>query len=153
MAGVANRAGCGIGPLRGVGVCQMTALTRRTAHWACLAGASTVLLLASLSTGRASALALVECQHPLVTGVEVYHLHHITSHSACPVAMALFRWENAGGNGSNYAKLYGCKGLGHAYLRMHTFKGWHLALKPEFVMSRGGASFAVTGTDFPISCT
>ena len=128
----------------------MTAAHSRAANWACVALASAALLLASLCAGRASALAIVECQHPVMTGVEVYRLHHITSHSACPVALALFRWEITG---SHERALYGCHGIGHPYLRLHSFHGWHLALTPDFVMSRHGTSFAVGGTDFPINCT
>ncbi len=131
----------------------MTGVHSRVARCGCVAFASTVLLLGSLSASRASASAIVECQHPVVTGVEVFKLHHITSRSACPVALALFRWETSGSTGSHERALYGCHGIGHPYLRLHSFKGWHLALTPYFVMSRHGASFAVGGTDFPISCT
>ena len=93
---------------------------------------------------------MTECQHPVMTGVEVYKLRHVTSRVACPVALALFRWE-AGGR--HERELYGCHGIGHPYLRLREFHGWHLALTPDFVMSRNGASFAVGGTDFPINCT
>jgi len=41
----------------------------------------------------------------------------------------------------------------HPYLRLHHFHGWRLSLTPDFVMSRGRASFDVEGTDFPINCT
>jgi hypothetical protein len=95
-------------------------------------------------------LTIIECQHPVRTGVEIYKLHHITSHSACPVALALFHWETAGNRES---VLYGCHGIGRPYLRLRTFHGWHLALTPDFVMSRHRASFAVGGTDFPVNCT
>jgi hypothetical protein len=130
-------------------------------YWGRVALASAVLLLASLSASRAGAAANIECQHPAVTGVEVYRLHHITSRGACPVALALFRWETTGGH---QRALYGCHGIGHPYLRLHSFHGWHLALTrslhrtlgdqfPDFVMSRHGAWFAVGGTDFPINCS
>jgi hypothetical protein len=131
----------------------MTAAHSRVAHWGCVAFASAVLLLASLSASHASASSTVECQHPVRTGVEVFKLHHITSSSACPVALALFHWETTGSPGSGERALYGCHGLGRPYLRMRSFHGWHLALTPDFVMSRHGASFAVGGTDFPINCT
>jgi hypothetical protein len=131
----------------------MTAAENRVARKGCVAFAIVLVLLASLSTGRASAATTIECQHPLVTGVEVYRLHHITSRSACPVALALFRWETKGDDGSGERALYGCHGLGHPYLRRHEFHGWHLTLTPDFVMSRHGKSFAVGGTDFPINCT
>lgn len=107
-----------------------------------------VLLLAWLP--NAGAATFVECQHPVMTGVEVYRLHDIKSRAACPVALKLFHWETAGNRES---RLYGCHGIGHPYLRLHAFRGWHLKLTPDFVMSRNGASFAVGGTDFPINCT
>jgi hypothetical protein len=131
----------------------MIATDSRAGHWKRFTLVSLVLLLVSLSAGRASAATSIECQHPLVTGVEVYKLRHITSHSACPVALALFRWETKGDDGSGERALYGCHGLGRPYLRRHTFQGWHLSLTPDFVMTRRGSSFAVGGTDFPINCT
>jgi hypothetical protein len=131
----------------------MNVVRSRPAHWGYLVLASAVLLLASLSAGRAGASTIIECQHPVRTGVEVYRLHHITSRKACPVALALFRWETGGRNGSHERALYGCHGIGHPYLRLHRFHRWHLALAPDFVMSRHRASFAVIGTDFPINCT
>jgi hypothetical protein len=131
----------------------MTAAHRYVTHWGYVAFASAVMLLASLSASHATAATTVECQHPVRTGVEVYKLHHITSASACPVALALFHWETSGSPGSGERALYGCHGLGHPYLRLRSFRGWHLALTPDFVMSRHGASFAVGGTDFPINCT
>jgi hypothetical protein len=115
----------------------------------CGAFAIAALLLASLASGRAQALRTVECQHPVMTGVEVFKLHNVASSRACPVALALFRWENR----DHEATLYGCHAVVHPFLRLHDFDGWRLALTPEFVMSRGEASFAVSGTDFPISCT
>jgi hypothetical protein len=112
-----------------------------------------LLLLAASSASRASGAAMIECQHPVMTGVEIYKLNDVRSQTACPVALALFRWETGANNGHNERALYGCHGIGHPYLRLHSFHGWHLALTPDFVMSRDGASFAVTGTDFPINCT
>ncbi len=127
----------------------MTTAHSRFAYSGCLALAISIMLLCALPTG-ATAAATVECQHPVMTGVEVYELRHITSSSACPVALALFRWETTG---RRERELYGCRGIGHPYLRLRRFQGWHLALTPDFVMSRHGASFAVGGTDFPINCT
>ena len=43
--------------------------------------------------------------------------------------------------------------IGHPYLRLHSFHGWPLTPIPDIVMSHHGASFAVSGTDFPIDCT
>ncbi len=119
-------------------------------RWLRIALASAVVLVALLSAGRADASRTVECQHPVMTGVEVSKLRGISSRSACPVALALFRWEDTG---NRERSLYGCHGIGHPFLRMHSFHGWHLALTPDFVMSRDRASFAVGGTDFPINCT
>jgi hypothetical protein len=129
-------------------------LRHRWTHpgWAALPGVLVLLLVCS-SASRASAGASIECQHPVMTGVEIYKLHDVTSHTACPLALALFRWENRGDDGAGERALYGCHGIAHPYLRLHSFHGWHLALTPDFVMSRDGASFAVTGTDFPINCT
>jgi hypothetical protein len=109
-----------------------------------------VLLVVPLLLGRADAFTTIECQHPVMTGVEISKLHHVSSATACPVALALFRWESGG---NREALLYGCHGMLHPYLRLHRFHGWHLSLDPYFVMSRGGASFVVSGTDFPINCT
>ncbi len=129
----------------------MEAVHSRFALCVCAAFASAALLLCiSPLAGRAVASASVECQHPVGTGVEVYKLHHITSRGACPVALALYRWETSG---NRERTLYGCHGIGHPYLRLHSFHGWHLSLTPDFVMSRRGASFAVGGTDFPINCS
>jgi hypothetical protein len=130
----------------------MVTVLRRTTRWS-VALAATALLAASFSTGAASAQATIECQHPVMTGVEIFKLHNVASSTACPVALALFHWETSGENGHNERALYGCHGIGHPYLRLHSFHGWHLALTPDFVMSRDGASFSVTGTDFPINCT
>jgi hypothetical protein len=109
-----------------------------------------VLLVAPMVLGQARAFSTIECQHPVVTGVEVFKLHNVSSSTACPVALALFRWESGG---NREAVLYGCHGMLHPYLRRHRFDGWNLSLTPYFVMSRGDASFAVSGTDFPINCT
>lgn len=128
----------------------MTIARNLIARRSCIALASAVALLASLPGARAGAVKTVECQHPVMTGVEIFKLHNITSRSACPVALALFSWDDT----HNHERaLYGCHRIGHPYLRLHSFHGWHLALTPDFVMSRGGQSFAVGGTDFPINCT
>jgi hypothetical protein len=113
-----------------------------------------------LPSGAAASVRTHECQHPVVTGVEVYHLKAITTGRACPVALALFRWETS--SPAHQDSLYGCNrpapdAAGYPYLRLHTFRGWKLSLfgKPygEFVMSRGGSAFRVVGTDFPLNCT
>jgi hypothetical protein len=101
-----------------------------------------------------------ECQKPVRTGVEVYGLHSIAPGRACPPALALFAWENSS---ETHAKaLYGChypmpETAGYPYLKLHHFHGWRLSLvgRPygSFTMSRGGSSFHVGGTDFPLNCS
>ena len=100
-----------------------------------------------------------QCQKPVRTGVEVYDLHDITPPSACPVALKLYAWESS--SPARIRALYGCirprpEAGGHPFLRLHSFRGWHLSLSglnKEFTMSRGHSSFEVTGTDFPLNCT
>ena len=111
----------------------------------CLVASSTLILAAG-----AQASGRIECQHPVMTGVEIYKLHNVSSREACPVALALFRWDDTE---SHETVLYGCHAVFHPYLRLHHFHGWRLSLTPDFVMSRGHASFDVEGTDFPINCT
>jgi hypothetical protein len=133
----------------------MTAVHARVTRWGCAAVASVILLLASpvLPTARSRSVWTIECQHPLVTGVEIYRLRHISISRACPVALALFRWEVRGGH---RLTLYRCHELGqhhpHPHLRLRTFRGWRLSLTPDFVMTRHGASFAISGIDFPLNC-
>jgi hypothetical protein len=133
----------------------MTAVDSRVIRWGCAVVASGMLLLTSPSpaAARASSVWTIECQHPLVTGVEIYRLRHISISRACPVALALFRWEV---NGRHRLSLYRCHELGqphpHPHLRLRVFRGWRLSLTPDFVMTRRGASFAVIGTDFPLNC-
>jgi hypothetical protein len=107
----------------------------------------------SPSAGGARSVWTIECQHPIVTGVEIYRLRHISISRACPVALGLFRWEI---DGRHRLSLYRCHELGqlhpHPHLRLHTFRGWRLSLIPDFVMARHGASFAVAGTGFPLNC-
>jgi hypothetical protein len=114
----------------------------------------------SLCVLPAAAVALpktVECQKPVVTGVEVFGLHDISSARACPPALELFSWENA--RQSHAQALYGCRrpkpdAAGFPYLRLHAFRGWQLSIRhEEFTMSRGKSSFHVGGTDFPLNCT
>jgi hypothetical protein len=108
----------------------------------------------SPSAGGARSVWTIECQHPIETGVEIYRLRHISIDRACPVALALFRWEVHAGH---RLSLYRCHELGqphpHPHLRLHIFRGWRLSLTPDFVMSRRGASFAISGTDFPLNCS
>ena len=106
----------------------------------------------ALSNSPVSAQKLIECQHPLVTGEEVFNLKNITAASACPVVLDLGHWEGIRGN---IPKLYKCAGPGKhtPVLKLHTFEGWNLAITNSgFQMSRGRSSFDVGGTDFPVSC-
>jgi hypothetical protein len=115
-----------------------------------------VLAAAVASIGASGAQAspkLTECQHPVITGEEAYH-HDVTAKTACRVVLDLGRWENKRGN---IAKLYKCVGVGKhtPVLKLRSFEGWQLSLTKSgaFQMSRGHASFDVTGTDFPLNCT
>ena len=101
-----------------------------------------------------------ECQKPLRTGVEVYGLHNVSVARACPVALALYAWENSAG--SHAEALYGChrpmpEAGGYPYLRLRSFHGWRLSLQGRpygvFTMTRGNSSFHVGGTDFPLNCS
>ena len=96
---------------------------------------------------------LIECQQPLVTGEEIYALHGVTKATACPVVRALAKWEYH--PTSHITKLYTCVGPGKHTPKLvrRRFDGWALSIAGGFVMSRGGASFKVTGTDFPLNCT
>lgn len=119
-----------------------------------LLGALLTAAVVALSTSApAPAAKDIECQHPVVTGVEISYLRHVSRATACPVALALYRWENKGNNG---AKLYKCAGKppGKAMLKLHTFDGWALSIAKSgyFEMSRGQSSFSVSGTDFPLAC-
>jgi len=95
----------------------------------------------------------VECQHPLITGVEVWHLVHVSAATACPVAMKLYNWENKPGN---MRKLFICKHPTGPVLVMHSFDGWELSItqsgRGNFQMARRQSSFYVGGTDFPVPC-
>lgn len=123
---------------------------RKTSLLGALATAAVVALTTS---APAPAAKYIECQHPVVTGVEISHLRHVSRATACPVALALYRWENKDNNG---AKLYKCAGRppGTAVLKLHTFDGWalNIAKSGYFEMSRGESSFSVSGTDFPLAC-
>ena len=126
-----------------------------------LIGALSVTLAALLSapSGALGAPQYHECQKPVRTGVEVYRLHNISPARACPVALALFAWEES--SSSRARALYGCsrpkpEAPGYPYLRLHRFRGYEISLTghfKEFTMSKGRSSFEVGGTDFPLNCT
>jgi len=127
---------------------------------------SVILLLLGFALGAyacpaaVSATKTYECQKPVITGVEVFGLHNISTARACPVALDLFSWENSSSAHAN--KLYGCHRkapdqAGYPYLKLKSFHGYKLSLigKPYgiFTMSRGSSSFHVGGTDFPLNCS
>ncbi|HEV3320741.1 MAG TPA: hypothetical protein VG147_00950 [Solirubrobacteraceae bacterium] len=120
----------------------------------CLLGALAAAVGVSLTVSApAPAAKYIECQHPVGTGVEISHLRHVSSATACPVALSLYRWEN---KDDHMPKLYKCAGNppGTPVLKLHTFDGWGLSIAKSgyFEMSRGQSSFYVTGTDFPLAC-
>ncbi len=115
--------------------------------------------LLSMPSGALAARRYHECQKPLRTGVEVYKLHNISPAAACPVALALFAWEES--SPARARALYGCsrpkpEAGGYPYLRLHRFRGYRISLRgryKEFTMSKGRGSFEISGTDFPLNCT
>ncbi len=125
---------------------------------------ATALACASALPGVASAATAAtkthECQRPVITGVEVYGLHRVSAARACPVALALYAWEND--SPAHVRALYGChhparNAAGYPFLRLRRFHGWRLSIagRPygDFTMSRGRSSFHVGGTDFPLNCS
>lgn len=121
---------------------------------------SAICLLAAIGLGgpqSASALKTYQCQHPLTTGQEAFHLRNVNPKTACKAVRALARFIE---NGSRPGRLYRCVGLtmshpGRPALKIHRLAGWNLRIahEYEFVMFRGRSSFAVSGTDFPLNCT
>jgi hypothetical protein len=122
--------------------------------------AATALLALLLLTGGHAAAAgkskIYECQHPVVTGQEAVNPKGVSPQEACKVVRSLGKFLS---KVPNIRKLYECKGAtsrkpGRAVLLMHEFEGWKLKLQNyHFVMYKPGASFSVTGTDFPVNCT
>jgi hypothetical protein len=121
--------------------------------------AVTVALVLFAPSGAIASPHFHECQKPVRTGVEIYKLRGISPATACPVALALFAWEAS--SPARSRALYGCsrpkpEAAGYPYLRLHRFRGYRISLTgkfKEFTMSRGGSSFEVSGTDFPLNCT
>lgn len=115
-------------------------------------------LILAMSAGPSAAMPrLYECQHPMTTGEEAFHLRHVDPHTACRVVRKLAAWLS---HDHNPARLYRCRrpdpnAGGTPVLKMHRFDGWRLRLSPTdgFVVYRGHRSFAVTGTDFPLACS
>jgi hypothetical protein len=95
-----------------------------------------------------------ECQHPLVTGEEAVGVKGVSVAEACKVVRSLGTYLS---KPANIRKLYKCTGPGShtPVLLMDEFEGWKLKLARGywFVMYRPGASFRVTGTDFPVNCS
>jgi hypothetical protein len=116
-----------------------------------------VALLAALALIAAPASAAkprsYECQHPLVTGQEAVNPKGVSPAEACKVVRSLGRFLE---KIPNIRRLYTCTGPGRhtPVLKMHEFEGWKLKLVNYwFVMYKPGASFRVTGTDFPVNCS
>src|ERR1700761_8885960 len=118
--------------------------------------AATALLARLVLTGGSAAAAKpksYECQHPLVTGQEAVNPKGVTPQEACVVVRSLGKFLS---KVPNIRKLYVCKGPGgHTpVLKMTEFEGWKLKLQNyAFIMYKPGASFRVTGTDFPVNCS
>jgi hypothetical protein len=124
------------------------------------AGSAVLLAAIAIFLGgaqSASALKTYQCQHPLTTGQEAFHLKRVSPATACKAVRALARFVE---NGSHSQRLYKCVGLtmshpGRPVLKIHRLAGWNLRIdhQYEFVMFRGRSSFSVSGTDFPLNCT
>jgi len=120
--------------------------------------AAALLTLLALTGAPASAAKpkVYECQHPLVTGQEAVNPKGVTPQEACKVVRSLGKFLS---KVPNIRKLYECKGEtashpGRPVLLMHEFEGWKLKLQNyAFIMYKPGASFRVTGTDFPVNCS
>ena len=129
---------------------------------AALAALAAIALLALIALAASSAQAAAkpnsyECQHPLITGQEAVNPKGISPKEACKVVLSLGRYLS---KPANIKKLYECAGAtpkkpGRPVLLMDEFEGWKLKLVNgyNFVMHKPGASFRVTGQDFPVNCT
>ncbi len=130
--------------------------TLKTALAAAALAAAALLALLALTAAPASAAGKnksYECQHPLVTGQEAVNPKGVTPQEACKVVRSLGKFLETS---SNIRKLYVCKGPGNhtPVLKMNEFEGWKLKLQNyAFIMYKPGASFRVTGTDFPVNCS
>lgn len=123
---------------------------------AALAAFAFVLLLAP-GHSLAAKPVVHECQHPVITGQEAVNVKGISVKEACKVVRSLGKFLSTD---ANIEKLYECKGAtprkpGTPVLLMDEFEGWKLKLvkKYNFVMYKKGASFRVTGQDFPVNCS
>ncbi len=123
---------------------------------AALAALGLLALAGSPTSAAAAKPKSYECQHPLVTGQEAVNPKGISPAEACKVVRALGRYLS---KPKNIEALYECRGAtknkpGRPVLLQTEFEGWHLKLVREytFVMYKKGASFQVTGQDFPVNC-
>jgi hypothetical protein len=115
------------------------------------------VLALSAAGARAAAMPVShECQHPLVTGEEAVNVKGVSVPEACKVVRSLGDFLS---KPANIRKLYECRGPrnrpGRPVLLMNEFEGWKLKLVNTygFLMYKKGASFRVTGTDFPVNCS
>ena len=88
-----------------------------------------------------------------MTSVEVSHLSHVGSSTACSAALSLYRWENQGRRRAPAVHVHGRAGERAGAAETH-LDGWtlHVTRAGDFEMSRGNRSFYVSGTDFPLAC-
>jgi hypothetical protein len=124
---------------------------------AALAALAFPLLLAPGHSMAAAKPVSHECQHPLITGQEAVNVKGVSVKEACKVVRSLGKFLS---KDANIEKLYECKGAtrnkpGRPVLLMDEFEGWNLKLVKtyNFVMYKPGASFRVTGQDFPVNCS
>jgi hypothetical protein len=117
------------------------------------AGALLLVLALAATPASAAKPKSYECQHPLVTGQEAVNPKGVTPKEACKVVLQLGKFLE---KVPNIRKLYVCKGPGNhtPVLKMTEFEGWKLKIvNYAFIMYKPGASFRVTGTDFPVNCS
>jgi len=134
------------------------ALSRKFVAVAAAIAAAALLTLLALSGSSAHAAKpkIYECQHPVTTGQEAVNPKGISPKAACKVVLSLGKFLSTP---SGIEELYECKGAtsrhpGRPVLLMHEFEGWKLKLQNyAFIMYKPGASFRVTGTDFPVNCS
>jgi hypothetical protein len=134
------------------------AVSLKSAAAAAALAAIALLALLALSGSPASAAKpkVYECQHPVVTGQEAVNPKGVSPQEACKVVRSLGKFLE---KPANIRKLYECKGEtarhpGRPVLLMDEFEGWNLKLvNYAFIMYKPGASFRVTGTDFPVNCS
>jgi hypothetical protein len=90
-----------------------------------------------------------ECQHPVTTGVVISHVHGVSKHEACRVALALHRYEV-----DQQHVIVDCTGPNYTtpVLVLKRFEGWRTSLRHGFTLTKHQSSFAVGGTDFPAPC-